>query len=776
METARVNICYRPLRIAFAIHSADRASLRRAIRLTHTFWSGRFNPIVFADRPDEARQLIELFRADHIVALGDAPEVSALRDGFPHLLSPYFPNELFLDHKGENPYASVLDVQNAFAHCQGKPAWTAAKEKGFRRILWDEDDPLADAFLMQYGAYPNPSETGIDYAAIYAHATGAIDLRFDKTAVIPEEIPKHPAVGYLSRHAIERHHGVGSGWSYPGFFVGDAASMDDLVACWNLRAADIPISFIDLLHASRYASILPYLKEGYQELVASRPNWNQRLAIWSIGDDKDKFKEAIKLLGEGDYSYVRIAPPLWNGLNVRPPMMMLGEASAMGVVGERQGTTVSFTLNDKPFAGDFWFHTQHLVASLDIWGNYGDQQAFRLPYLPELNEAAARSMEVQFDRMRIEPGRIGVVIDAADHDLRLSAFPVPELIEKTFALAGLKAAPSSSGLIARQLIARLGGYDGARVFKVPGVRRLIKTHGPTATFTKRTALQLIGQTDPHSGARFEEHEDLYIEQRPVETKLTPNMVFEYLVEKGLFRIGAEIECPSCSLPSWIPLDTLRQTNTCELCGDTFDATRQLVRGEFRYRRTGVLGIEKNTQGAIPVALLLQQLEVNLYGIGGALIQSPSYDLAPLDGVGLPRCETDFVTMCLRTYPHKNALIIGECKDEGCRIEANDVENLKQVANAIPAHRFDTYVLLARLSPFTEDEIALARTLNDEYRQRVILLSARELEPYHLYERVERDLGIDSHGGSPAEMAKVTARMYFTAPLSTSETDPAKTNN
>jgi hypothetical protein len=91
-----------------------------------------------------------------------------------------------------------------------------------------------------------------------------------------------------------------------------------------------------------------------------------------------------------------------------------------------------------------------------------------------------------------------------------------------------------------------------------------------------------------------------------------------------------------------------------------------------------------------------------------------------------------------------------------------VENLRQVAKAIPAHRFDTYILLARLSPLSEEEIALARTLNDKYRHRAILLSARELEPYYLYERVKRELNIDVlHGGSPEDLAKVTARIYFT---------------
>jgi len=240
------------------------------------------------------------------------------------------------------------------------------------------------------------------------------------------------------------------------------------------------------------------------------------------------------------------------------------------------------------------------------------------------------------------------------------------------------------------------------------------------------------------------------------------MVFEYLVEKGLFRIETELSCPSCNLPSWSPLDALRQTNTCDLCGGTFDATRQLIRGEFHYRRTGVLGVEKNAQGAIPVALLLQQLYVNLGGTGGSLIQSTSFNLTPVEGVDLPICETDFVVIFDRTYPEKPALIIGECKDEGDRIDARDVENLRRVANAIPSHRFDTFVLLSRLSPFSEEEIALAKTLNDEFVLRVIMLSARELEPYHIYDRVKRELTIEVHSYSPEELAKATKQIYFSS--------------
>jgi hypothetical protein len=88
---------------------------------------------------------------------------------------------------------------------------------------------------------------------------------------------------------------------------------------------------------------------------------------------------------------------------------------------------------------------------------------------------------------------------------------------------------------------------------------------------------------------------------------------------------------------------------------------------------------------------------------------------------------------------------------------------------LPAHRFETFILFARLSPFTPGEIALAETLNRPYHRRVILLTERELEPYELYERTQKETGITSHGGSSQELARVTAQLYFTPP----RVDPAQ---
>lgn len=498
--------------------------------------------------------------------------------------------------------------------------------------------------------------------------------------------------------------------------------------------------------------------------MSYRHEFNQHVAVWSRAENIDEARKPFRDLQLMGY---QVSIDIWDGRNVRPPMMYFDHVSTLGVIGRESGKPkVSFPLNDKPFCGDTWSHTQHLVVSVSFIGSlYGDEQhTLNPPFIPELNEFYARTMHFLYNKLHIESERIGLVIKATDTDTFLYALPVADLVERVFGMAGFSTKLSSAGLIVRQLIRQLDGLQGARVFKIPGVRRLLKTHGPTAAFTKKNALELIGKKDPtNPDAKFSDHQDLYIEPRPRDAKLKPDSVFAYLVEKGLFCIGVELTCPTCRMASWTALDTLKQRVVCEMCGHEHDATRQLVNGTWHYRRSGLLGAEKNAQGAVPVALTLQQLETNLHGALHEGMYSPSLELEPKDEKNLPTCEIDFLWIIPRPYPRKTAVILGECKDQGpikLKEFENDIDNLRRVANALPHKRFKTFMLLAKLSPFTPEEIERAKTLNDEYRLRVILLTARELEPYHIYERTKVEFNIDEYGSTPEDWSLATAEMYF----------------
>jgi hypothetical protein len=439
------------------------------------------------------------------------------------------------------------------------------------------------------------------------------------------------------------------------------------------------------------------------------------------------------------------------------------------VTRESEHPRVSFALSAKPFAGDVWFHTQRLVASVSFLGNpffNDDLHTLKPPYIPELNEFFGRAMHM-YDTIRVEPdGQVGIVIDAADSDASLMAIPTADLFSKVFGLAGYAAAPSAGGLLARQIISMMGGLQGGRAFKIPGVRRLLKTYGPTEHFKKRTGLQIIGSRDPDNPAvRFNDHEDLFIEQRPRQEKLTPAAVFSYLVAQGVFRLGRCLTCRHCGLPSWTPIEALSREVRCDLCGRSYEASRQLVAEEWDYRRSGILGVEKNVQGAIPVVLTLQQLDANILSSLNNAIYSISLNLTPTRPAS--PCEIDFVWMIPRPPRRRTAIILGECKDRGPirRDEfERDVETLRQIADALPRDRLKPFVLLSKLSAFTPDEIDIAGRLNGLHQHRAILLTDRELEPYHVYQRAKREFGLErEYASTPEDMAAITHRIYFQTP-------------
>lgn len=756
METSRVDIDYRPLRIGWLIKSTDREAFRTAVKYCNAFWGGHYNPIVLVDRP-AASAVVELFAPDILMPLGDHQEINQFFDNYPHLKNPLLSDLYFGQGEYGPPRSSVLDIQNLLVHWRHRPGWKEAIEHGVRIAHWSDDDPLADAFLAQFGAYPNVKECGIDYYDMLSQANLALDVQFSKDQPVPDEVLPNFTISKLSRFGVETRF-ESNGWTTPGFYVGSASNIDDLVNFWNLRAAGVSLSFHDPAHQNRYEIIDKALEHALRPNLATSDEFSRQPAIWSR---REFGADARKAMGEGEYVLCHIDDVLWNGLNLKPGTAVLGEESALGVIGARSVPRISFALSNKPFSSDVWFYSQHLVASIKLFGVFESESMFIPPYVPELNEFYGREMALHYDCLRVERHRVGFVIVAADRDLSFRAVPVPKLIERIFDLGGYKASLSGAGLIARQLIARMRGADGARAFKIPGVRRLLKLYGPNDSFTANAAWQIIGGQDPENpGGSFADHKRLFIEPRDWREELTPKAVFAHLVEKGLFRVGADLRCPTCDLTSWVSLDTLQQKTTCQLCGAEFDATRQLVDKRFTYRRSGLLGLERNIQGAVPVALVLQQLSVTLQGLSNETASGASYALVPKDGAEEDGCETDFVYLVQHPREATTDFIIGEIKDVGGTIDENDMQHLREVAESLPQSRFKTFIVLAKLGPFTEDEIALAATLNSKYHRRVILLTDEELEPYHIYERAEEKLGERAIAVCADDLASITHKLYF----------------
>jgi len=486
-----------------------------------------------------------------------------------------------------------------------------------------------------------------------------------------------------------------------------------------------------------------------------RPHGPQGIALWhSAGRSID---DVVQRFSEGGLMPCSVGQPTWNGGSVRAPIMYFGDATALASVDQGdKAAAMSFALSDKPFVADRDAHTQHYVLSVDPGiGLFGNEQAtFHTPFIPELNEFYGRNAHFIWNVARSEPESLGIISSVSDSHQTLRALNVSDLITQVFAAVGIDATPSKPGLIASTLIRQMGGLAGCRPFKIAGVRTLIENYKPQQSFDRGAAMQIIrGQGDDR---RLSDYQWLYIEARKPGFELTNGAVLSYLLEKGVFRAGLKFSCPSCQLEFWRSLDDARSRLVCEYCGRDFNAAPQLRDKAWAFRRSGLFGNDDHQEGAIPVLLTLQQLS-RMHSMSDRVFTT-AMKLKP-KGAAIPECETDFVVMAEGGRDHRIQIAIGEAKTRK-PITAADVSNLKAVADAFPTNQYDVFVVFARLTPFSPEEIELIKQVDSPYRRRAIMLTDRELEPYFIYEGTAKEFDIQATAVSFEDMVAATARVFF----------------
>jgi hypothetical protein len=209
----------------------------------------------------------------------------------------------------------------------------------------------------------------------------------------------------------------------------------------------------------------------------------------------------------------------------------------------------------------------------------------------------------------------------------------------------------------------------------------------------------------------------------------------------------------------LALEPLADEVTCDYCGEKFNVGTQLKDRDWRFRRSGLFG-ENHQEGAIPVAVTLQQLDTSLTRVFGFRLLATSFNLHPA-GANINSCETDFVVL---TQDREGGieLAIGECKSNGPKYEIteNDVKNLSAVASAFPPDRVTVYLVFSKTGAFSPTEIQHCATLQKSHPNRVIMLSARELAPYRVYERTAQEFDIRPTVISLKDLAEATPHIFF----------------
>lgn len=759
MNTLSVTVRYRPIRIGWCVRADDSAAMREAMRLTFTMWGGRYNPIIPIDDFETASSLVRLFRVDVLWPVSDDEAVKVFIKCFPHLPNPFFHDELFVPYDNGERSPQLLDIYHPIRrlyeeHFKNNPSPDAT----VTIFEWQAEDPLADVLLATLGAVPPVEVTGTDYLDLLEKQLSAKKVALTPKESLPQLAGNGWTVSTFCREFMQRHYSVQNYWGHPGTYVGSSSDFNDLVTFWNLRATGTSLMFYDPNQATRFETNLTDWLATLRARPTGRFESDNSIAIWSRESTP---KPDVSMFGQG-LRLCTVRDATWNGLNVKAPYMYFSEGSVLAAIGEDSAglPNLSFQLPPKPFNEDARLYDQHLVVSIDPGiGLFGNERAtLQTPYVPELNEYYGREYYFRWDRARVEPEGMGIISDASRSDLSLNALDVVELVKRIFSVAGIDAQPSKPGLIAAQLIYQMGGLQKCRAFKIAGVRDLIEKYRPDQSFTRSGATQIIrGAVNATTGiAAFDLYKDIYLEPRPSGTDLSAGSVLAHLLKKGVFRAGLKFDCPRCRLEFWTSLDDVRTEATCEYCGHKFNITPYLKDRDWAFRRSGLFGKNDHQEGAIPVVLMLQQLHTIFHSPG--MLYTPAISLK-LKSAAIQKCETDFVAVVQNPRDGKIDIAIGECKTSD-QISDDDVNNLQTVADAFPSERFNVYIIFSKLGSFSSEELARVRQLNNEYRRRVILFTARELEPYHLYERTAKEFNIARHAASFEDMANITEQVFL----------------
>lgn len=718
-------------------------------------WGGRYNPILPVDTPQLATALASLFRVDALVPLSKGAAVDAFLAAHKYLPWPFMHDGLFSSSMGDGKVPAIVDISHPVMRTYNESIKNNPNAAPMVDIYnWEPADPLADVFLCTYGTFPSATETGSDYLALIQTSLHGVGKAIQNGGEVHIRQMGRDTIATLNRAYLERHYAVQNHWDWPGFYVGDSDNFDDLVNFWNLRAADIQMVFFD----ARYADRSRAFAEQWAGAVRQAPTRSGRpktLALWHREDRSND--DGKQFFGDDGLLSCPVDEAIWNGSNVRAPIMHFGDATALASIDESGRTpSMSFTLTNKPFVTDLDAHSQHYVLSIEPGiGLFRNEHAtLHSPFVPELNEFYGRNAYFIWNAARSEPESLGIISSVSDDHTTLHGLSVNKLITEIFGVVGIEATPSKPGLIAATLIRQMGGLDGCRPFKIAGVRTLIERHKPQQSFDRGTAMQIIrGQGNDRP---LSEYQWLYIEPRKAGSELKNSSVLAYLLEKGVFRAGLKFDCPSCRLEFWRSLDDARARLECDYCGNSFNAAPQLSDKKWAFRRSGLFGNDDHQEGAIPVLLALQQL-MRMHSTNHT-IYTTAMTLRS-KGARISDCETDFVVVAERGRDHRIQIVVGEAKTRQ-RITSNDVEKLKAVADAFPSDRYDVYVVFARLTPFSPEEIDLIKQIDIAHRRRIIMLTDRELEPYFVYERTAKDFDIQRTAVSFEDMARATVRVFF----------------
>jgi len=749
MTLANVQIEYRPLRIGFCVRYGNIQDVVTASRISSILWGGVYNPIIPVGSPDDlANKLVNVFPIDILVPLAETSEIKSFIDKYNWARLPrMYRNSILVKDSYNKGYMKtcVLDISHLLRNLWDKEFKFAKDGTSKCAIVsWKASDPYKDLYPLIFGDYPKEIFS-FQYMDSFKKATRAQDINIEPKKNIPALAATVITPIGLTAQLLNSWGGSGLG---DGVYVGDHKYFLDVVNFWNIRAAGTYLTFLPKTNSRRFSS---YVRSRLSNINSRGYTFKENrtnVSVWFLDetkDDIDEIRDNIKPFVRKDrvFSFRGTSALSWNGLNIMPSYHALGEASCIADIESKYDKpTVTVHLSDKPIQKrERRFREQFFVVSLNThYATKFPEHTTILPLLPDLNEWYSEQIVYETWGVRainsIHGSSIGFITNI-DVDT-ISFYPIRkyELIKKILERALISANISGAGLVAKRLIVLMGGINwSARIFKIPGVRKFIHDTNPLRQHTRYEIENRI--YDNGSFNRFVREFGLG------EMPLTTAQIFDTMLKHNLLRAGIEVRCPKCSLKAWITLNDIDEFYSCDYCQENSkfieavepvkmkdgDEEKTIDGVKWCYRLSGLLEKSDKQQGAIPVILTLQRLDIGMHFIfGNEGIWSTALDLQYEINGKKQNAESDLVVFDISQRASKQdfEILIGECKT-GQRITRAQIDRLVEVKKLIEKSGIKCHIVFTKLKgEFINAEIGHFKRLVSSGIN-PILFTAKELE-------------------------------------------------
>ena len=206
-------------------------------------------------------------------------------------------------------------------------------------------------------------------------------------------------------------------------------------------------------------------------------------------------------------------------------------------------------------------------------------------------------------------------------------------------------------------------------------------------------------------------------------------LYDYLISKGVFRVGSRIQCPNCQRKSWYSLENLKETLTCPKCLNNYPAVGHVDSSNWCYKTTGAFSLPGYADGAYCVLISLDFFDDHLHSL--KITPALSFDAQDSKGAKL---EADFGILWQESLFGEvmEGILFGECKTFGT-FQQKDFKKMKILAKQFPGSVLAFCTLRDSLSKNEIVEIAkIANTGRKRWNKRerpinpVLILTKNEL--------------------------------------------------